>query len=206
MNVLIADDHEIVREGLALLIKDTFPVSSLLFASDGQEAIQKATKYPVDLVVLDLSMPGGLDGMLALRELRRLIATGKIIVFSMYDEIELQQKAYRYGADGYLIKQLKSESIIEAIQQILDGKKLFPDVILSQETEEEKTVELLSPREQEVLYFTINGYSQKEIAKTMFISVRTVENHRRNIRNKLGSTDKRVWLEYARKHQLLNPV
>jgi len=97
MNALIVDDHEIVRDGLAQLLKDAFPVHSILYASDGREAIQKALNYDIDLVLLDLSMPEGLDGLLALQEIRKIIPKAKIIIFTMYDDIYYQKKDFSFG-------------------------------------------------------------------------------------------------------------
>ncbi|MGJ7920313.1 response regulator transcription factor [Neobacillus sp. LXY-4] len=203
MNVLIVDDHEIVRDGMALLLKDAFSVESILFAADGREAIQKATNFPIDLVMIDLSMPNGLDGFLALPELRKLVPHGKIIVFSMYDEIGYQKKAFDLGADGYLVKHLKSDAIIKAIEQILQGKKISNEKVLENHIESESWETLFSPREQETFILTLKGYTQKDIASAMNISIRTVENHRRSISKKLGSTNKRDWLDYAQKHKML---
>ncbi len=205
MDALIVDDHEVVRDGLALLLKDAFPIHSILFASDGREAIQKALNFNVDLVLLDISMPDGLDGLLTLQELRKIIPKGKIIIFSMYDDIGYQKRAFELGADGYLVKRLKSEAIIKAIQQILRGKKMANDKEFDKmETGESVWEPPFSPREQETFILTVQGYTQKEIAEAMSISVRTVENHRRNISKKLGTKNKRDWIEFAKKHKMLD--
>lgn len=203
MNALIVDDHEIVRDGLALLLKDAFPIHSILFASDGREALQKATNNDIDFVMLDLSMPNGLDGLHTLKELRKLVPNGKIIIFSMYDEIDYQKKAFEYGADGFLVKQLKSEAIIKSIEEILQGKKIANDTILDADVQVETWESPFSPREEETFLLTVQGYTQEEIAKTMNISIRTVENHRRSISKKLGTKNKRDWLEFAQKHRML---
>ncbi len=204
MNALIVDDHEIVRDGLAQLLKDAFPVHSILYASDGREAIQKALNYDIDLVLLDLSMPEGLDGLLALQEIRKIIPKAKIIIFTMYDDIYYQKKAFHLGADGYLVKRMRSAEIIKAIQQILNGKKIVNGQVFHEEELDESIWETpFSPREQEVFILTVQGYTQKEIADKMNISVRTVENHRRNISKKLGTKNKRDWIEFAKKYNLL---
>lgn len=203
MNVLLVDDHEIVRDGLALLLKDAFPIHSILFAEEGREALQKATNNDIDLVMLDLSMPDGLDGLHTLKELRKLVPNGKIIIFSMYDEIDYQKKAFEYGADGFLVKQLKSEAIIKSIKEILQGKKVADDTIFGPNVQVETWESPFSPREEETFILTVQGYTQEEIAKTMNISIRTVENHRRSISKKLGTKNKRDWLEFSQKHRML---
>lgn len=204
MDALIVDDHEIVRDGLSLLLKDAFPIHSVLFAADGREALQKATNFHIDLVLMDLSMPNGLDGLSTIQELRKLAPKAKIIIFSMYDEIEYQRKAFEYGADGYLVKHLKSDVIIKSIEQILQGKKIMNEKAFEEATNVETWEPPFSPREQEAFILTLKGYTQKDIAKTMNISVRTVENHRRSISKKLGTKNKHEWLEYANKHKMLD--
>ena len=203
MNIMIVDDHEVVRDGLALILKDGLEVETFLFASDGREAIQKATNFNIDLTLLDLSMPEGLDGLHTLIELRKLIPEGKIVIFSMYDEIDYQKRAYEYGADGFLVKQLKSEDLISSLQKILEGQKIFDEKVINQDTESEHTWDLpLSPREREVFILTVKGYTQKEVAEKMNISVKTVENHRQNISKKLGSKKKHDWHELAQKYNV----
>ncbi|WAA13125.1 response regulator transcription factor [Fervidibacillus halotolerans] len=206
MNVLIVDDHEIVREGLALLLKDAFPIQSLKFASEGREAIQKAFQNSFDLVLLDLSMPDGLDGLLTLKELRGILPKAKIVIFSMYDEVEYQMKAMEYGADGYLVKRFKSDEIIHYLQSILKGEKIVNGKLYTNQPikEDDNWKFPLSPREQEVFILTVKGYTQKEIAETMHISIRTVENHRRSISKKLGTKNKSEWLKMAQKYKLLD--
>lgn len=203
MDVLIVDDHEIVRDGLALLLKDSFEIDSILFASDGREALQKATNNHLDLVLMDLSMPNGLDGLLTLKDLRKLVPKGKIIIFSMFDEIDYQRTAFEYGADGFLVKQLKSDVIIKSIKLILEGKKLANEKLFENQPLEEVWDNPFSPRVQETFILTVRGYSQEEIAKTMNISIRTVENHRRSISKKLGTKNKRNWLEFAQRHKMI---
>ncbi len=204
MDALIVDDHEIVRDGLSILLKDAFSIHSVLFASDGREAIQKATNFHVDLIIMDLSMPKGLDGLSALQEIRKLAPKAKIIIFSMYDEIDYQKKAFEYGADGYLVKHLKSDALIKAIDQIIQGKKINNEAEFNKNTENPTWDVPFSPREQETFILTLKGYTQKDIAQTMNISIRTVENHRRSISKKLGTKNKADWLDYANKHKMLD--
>ena len=188
MNVLIVDDHEIVRDGLSFVLKDAFPIQKIHHASDGREALKIATNHPVDVVLLDLSMPNGLDGLLTLQELRKILPDAKIIIFSIYDEFEYQKKAFQYGADGYLVKRLKSDEIVKAIRQIIEGKN-------DRRCSDAKSMDAyggrgnlpFTPRELETFILTVKGFTQKEIAETMHISIRTVENHRRNISKKLGT-------------------
>lgn len=204
MDALIVDDHEIVRDGIAMLLKDAFSIHSVLFAADGREALKKAINYPIDLVMTDLSMPNGLDGLQALQELRKIIPKAKIIIFSMYDEIDYQKKAFEYGADGYLVKNQKIESIIDSIQKVLQGKRITKGEQVECNTQDCIWNHPFSPRELETFILTVKGNTQTDIANTMNISIRTVETHRRSISKKLGTKNKREWLEYAQKYKMLD--
>jgi two-component system response regulator NreC len=210
MKVLIVDDHAVVRDGLALLIQDAFVVDSVHFAQEGREAIQLAMQHSFDLILLDLSMPDGLDGILALLELRKLQPKARIVIFSMYDEEVYQQKAYENGADGYLVKRMKGDELVRALDRIMLGKKLFPTVHpdpLAHGGDERVEsaapwVLPLSPRETEVFTLTVLGHSQREIAERLGISVKTVENHRQHISQKLGLSKRSDWLEVAKKYKV----
>lgn len=203
MNVLITDDHEIVRDGLSLLLKNHLGVQTFIFASDGREAIIKATNHNIDLVLLDLSMPKGLDGIHALTEIRRLLPKSKIIIFSMYDQIEYQKQAYQSGADGFFIKQLKSNDLVMKIQQILNGKKIFDQQVFESITDEDWILPL-TPREKEAFILTVQGYSHKQISEKMNIAIKTVEIHKRNISKKIGTPNRHQWLTLAQKYNLLH--
>ncbi|PLR82217.1 hypothetical protein CVD25_08600 [Bacillus canaveralius] len=183
MNLMIVDDHEIVREGLAMLMEQSFCIDAVYFASEGREALRLATNYPVDLVLLDLSMPGGLDGLSVIGKLKNLLSDAKVVVFSMYGDIRHQKKAFECGADGFLVKQLKRKELIQSIDQILANHKVFNEQVFSGDTESrsQSVVPLDLPitnREREVFILTVKGFTQKDIAEKLHISIKTVENHR----------------------------
>lgn len=210
MKVLIVDDHPVVREGLALLLGDLFEIDEIYFAEDGREAIVQALNQSLDFVLLDLSMPEGMDGLQATVELRRILPQAKIVIFSMYDEEAYQRKAYEAGADGYLIKQLKRDELVEQLQKIMRGEKLFANKQITEKegkliTDKKTPWDLpLTQREQDVFILTVLGNSQKDIAEKLGISVRTVENHRRNISNKIGNSKRSYWIEFAKQYNLLD--
>ncbi|WP_041966647.1 response regulator transcription factor [Mesobacillus selenatarsenatis] len=208
MNLMIIDDHEIVRDGLSMLLQQSFCIDGRICACDGYEAVKAAVDFPADLVLLDLSMPGGLDGMTTLERLRKLLPDAKIVIFSMHDDIGYQKKAYEAGADGYLIKQLKRDDLIQSLDKILANQKVFDTHIWEDDIEGDQfnLVDLpITKREKEVFILTVKGYSQKDIAERLDISVKTVENHRQKIGEKLGTHKRYEWVETARKYNVFQP-
>ncbi|MBT2637040.1 MULTISPECIES: response regulator transcription factor [Bacillaceae] len=208
MNLMIIDDHEIVRDGLSMLLQQSFCIDGRICACDGYEAVKAAADFPADLVLLDLSMPGGLDGMTTLERLRKLLPDAKIVIFSMHDDIGYQKKAYEAGADGYLIKQLKRDDLIQSLDKILANQKVFDTHVWEDDSEGDQInlVDLpITKREKEVFILTVKGYSQKDIAERLDISVKTVENHRQKIGEKLGTHKRYEWVETALKYNVLQP-
>jgi two-component system, NarL family, response regulator NreC len=208
MNLMIIDDHEIVRDGLSMLLQQSFCIDGRVCACDGYEAVKAAADFPADLVLLDLSMPGGLDGMTTLERLRKLLPDAKIVIFSMHDDIGYQKKAYEAGADGYLIKQLKRDDLIQSLDKILANQKVFDTHVWEDDSEGDQInlVDLpITKREKEVFILTVKGYSQKDIAERLDISVKTVENHRQKIGEKLGTHKRYEWVETALKYNVLQP-
>jgi len=205
---MIIDDHEIVRDGLSMLLQQSFCIDGRICACDGYEAVKAAADFPADLVLLDLSMPGGLDGMTTLERLRKLLPDAKIVIFSMHDDIGYQKKAYEAGADGYLIKQLKRDDLIQSLDKILANQKVFDTHVWEDDSEGDQInlVDLpITKREKEVFILTVKGYSQKDIAERLDISVKTVENHRQKIGEKLGTHKRYEWVETALKYNVLQP-
>lgn len=203
MKILLIDELEIIRDGLELILRDYFTVERIVHASDGSEALAKAVKDCFQLVLMDLSIPGDPDGPETLLKLRTLLPEGKIVVFTMLNEEIYERNAFHSGADGFLGKKLKGEEIIHGLMEILRGHKVFNEKIILDSSgrarKKGSPLELpISQREKEVFLFTLQGFSQKEIAEKMGISIRTVENHRQHIGKKLGTHKKRDWLDIAR--------
>ena len=206
MNVMIVDDHQIVRDGLAMILEQAYFIDHVKFASDGFEAIKCAGEFPADLVLLDMSMPGGMDGLSALGKVRKHLPEAKIVIFSMFEDISYQKRAFELGADGYLVKQLNRDEMIESLDRIIANQRVFDSVIFK-EGESSVSVDAfelpISKREKEVFGLTVNGFTLKDIAEKLEISVKTVENHRQKIGEKLGTHKRHEWIELAKKHLLL---
>lgn len=205
MNLMIIDDHEIVRDGLSMLLQQSYCIDERIYACDGYEAVKAAENFPADLVLLDLSMPAGQDGMTTLERLRKLLPDAKIVIFSMHEDIGYQKKAYEAGADGYLINQFKRNDLIQSLDKILANQKVFDTHIWEDDIESNQfnLVDLpITKRQKEVFILTVKGYSQKDIADMLYISVKTVENHRQKIGEKLGTHKRYEWVETARKYNV----
>jgi len=205
MNVMIIDDHEIVRDGLSVLLEQSFCIDERICACDGYEALKAAEQFPADLVLLEVSMLRVFDGLTTLGRLRKIMPDAKIVIFSMHDDIGYQKKAYEAGADGYLIKQHKRDKLVQSLDRILANQKVFDKLELDDEGGGDHFHQIdlpITKREQEVFILTVMGFSQKDIAERLSISVKTVENHRQKIGEKLKTHKRYEWVELARKYNV----
>lgn len=203
MRLMIVDDHEIIRDGLLMILEQAYCIDHCEFAKEGLEATQIAEHFPADLVLLDLSMPGGLDGFAILDRLRKSLPKSKIVIFSMYDEVGYQKRAFELGADGFLCKQLEKEQLIGSLDKILANQKVFNRLTKNSQIECIEQLELpITEREKEVFKMTVQGYSQKDISTTLNISIKTVENYRFKIGKKLNTHKRYEWVDIARKYNI----
>ncbi len=200
IRVILADDHELVRDGIKLLLESEDNIRVISEASDGAEAIAivQNTKEPIDLLIVDIRMPK-MTGIEVVDFIKKSINPIKTLVLSMHDSEEYVLKSIEAGADGYLLKGSSKEEFLKALHTIIDGGKYFSGDISSilinnfqrtQNTSEVKsTTSLLdnaiTKREQEILTELLAGKSNKEIAESLDISKRTAEVHRFNLMKKL---------------------
>ncbi|MGD8252594.1 MAG: response regulator transcription factor [Desulfobacterales bacterium] len=192
--ILIADDHAIVRDGLAALFKDLDTFEVVAQAGDGIEAIRMAGKTDPDLILIDLSMPK-MNGLEAIRELKRQNPSTRVLVMTGYATEEYVFSALNSGADGYFLKEGSREELLQAVSNVLDGKRYICPGVSEQVIEgylhgrsvlKPKTAwDTLTPRELEILKLVAEGYKNREIAEALFISIKTVEKHRANLMAKL---------------------
>ena len=195
IRVLLADDHAILREGLASLIEKQVDVAVVGEAGDGSECLEKAAALVPDVVVLDIKLPG-MSGIEVCRQLKSSHPLIKVIMLSMYEEYEYINRALQVGADGYLLKKVASSELVSAIRRVSEGEKAFSpqvlDMIVSSFKEEARSREVESPvsnltsREHDVLNLMSEGMSNKEIAARLFVSPKTVEKVASGIFRKLG--------------------
>ncbi|WP_099361045.1 response regulator [Fredinandcohnia onubensis] len=214
VKLLIVDDHAVVRSGLMMLLNGKNNIEVIGEASEGDEAIKKAKELNPDVVLMDLSMPHGKDGLTATQELHELMPDIAILILTMHDDEEYLFRAIQSGASGYILKNAPHEDLLGAIESVSTGNAyLTPSatkVLMSGYLDRVKkgdnadTFALLSEREKEVLEWIAKGYSNKEIGERLVISVKTVESHKSNLMEKLGLKSRPELVKYAMKKGLLH--
>jgi DNA-binding NarL/FixJ family response regulator len=197
INVLLVDDHNIVRQGLKALLAAEGDINVVAEAQSGREAVQLASKLYPEVVIMDLAMPL-LNGWEATRQIAKAVPTAKIIVLSTYDTDEHIKQAISAGAAAYLVKQTAAGDLVKAIREVKKGNAYFSPAIAQRLREQtcralsgEATaagVEL-TLREAEVLQLIAEGFANKQIAGELGLSVKTVEKHRQQVMNKLNIHD-----------------
>ncbi len=208
MNVLIADDHIVVREGLKQIIKKINGISSIEEAGEGYEVLTKLENNKYDFVILDVSMPG-LSGMDILKTLQDRNETAHILVLSMHSEEQYAMRAMRLGASGYLCKDSIYDELELAINKIAAGGKyisswLAEKVILGKQIDKKKLPhETLSDREFQIMCMIAKGKSVKDIASELFISDKTVSTHRMRILIKMDMKTSAELMHYAIKNNII---
>ena len=195
VRVLVADDHAILRSGLRLVLQRERDLVVAGEAADGRAAVEWMNREHADVIVMDVGMPG-LNGIAATEQILRKHPGTGVIMLSMHSDETYVLRGLRAGARGYVLKESAENELIAAIRAVMAGKSYFsPKVsrLLQQEHVEqmrrsggEDSYDLLTDREREVLQLVAEGKSNKEIAACLFLSVYTVETHRKNILEKLG--------------------
>src|SRR5437899_3916257 len=198
IGVLLVDDHTVVRQGLRALIQSEQDIEVIGEAENGRQAVMQARKTPPDVVVMDVAMPL-LNGLEATRQILKALPTAKVLVLTSYGDDECVQQLMHAGASGYLIKQTAANDLLKAIREVQRGNAFFSPSIARRlrdqcrdaftvGTTTRKTGELTS-REAEVLQLIAEGFSNKQIAGELSISIKTVEKHRQQVMNKLNIHD-----------------
>jgi NarL family two-component system response regulator LiaR len=195
IRVLIVDDHAVVREGLRTFLQLQDGIAVAGEASDGEEAVRQAEALKPDVVLMDLVMPR-LDGVGAMRELRRRLPATRVIVLTSFAEDERLLPAIQAGAAGYLLKNVAPSELARAIRAAHAGEALLDPVIAARLVDAiaqppgEPAHERLTAREQEVLALIARGYANKRIALELGIAEKTVKTHVGHVLAKLGVTDR----------------
>ncbi len=210
IGVLLVDDHAVVREGLRSFLELQDGVRIVGEAGDGEEAVRQAERLRPDVVLMDLSMPR-LDGVGAMRELRRLVPECRVIVLTSFAEDERLLPAIRAGAAGYLFKDVEPQELARAVRAAHAGQAVLDPAVAARLVEAiaqpagESAAERLTPREREVLALIAGGLSNKRIARELGLSEKTVKTHVGHVLAKLGVSDRTQAALHAVHAGLLGP-
>lgn len=211
--VLLADDHALFREGLAGIVDSQPDMEVIGEANDGLEATVKARELKPDLILMDVQMPG-VDGLEATRVIKRELPDAIIIVLTVRDDEEKLFEAIKAGAQGYLLKSIRSQEMLEMLRGALRGEAAISPALAGRMLEEFRRMSrqvpddpdeevYLTPREQDVLSLVAQGKADKEIASDLSISVHTVKSHLRNLLAKLQVSSRREAARLAKNKGLL---
>ncbi len=202
ITVIVVDDHKIFRQGLIELLQTTQDIDINIIAEvgDGHEAFEIIKDKKPDLAIVDVSMPG-LNGLELTKSIIKEGFITKIMVLTMHKDAALADNIISLGASGYILKDNDFEDLIYAIKKIIKGEKFISssisDDILSLKNRTNPIKKIITDREKEVLCLIAKGFTNKKVAKELFISVKTVETHRTNIMNKLGVNKVAGLVRYA---------
>lgn len=195
IRILLADDHNVMRRGLRLLLESQPDFTVVAEAADGRQAVEQAAASKPDVAVLDVAMPN-LSGIEAAQRIQSELPSTSVVVLSMHSDEGYVLRALKAGARGYLLKDSAEGDLIEAIRAVTQGKTFFSPEISKMLVEDyvreirtrgiEDSYELLTSREREVLQLIAEGRSNKEVATALNLSLYTVETHRRNLQDKLN--------------------
>jgi len=214
-SIIIIDDHPLFREGLKTIISRDDRFKVIGEAGSGHEGLEITKRLKPDLVIVDISLPDQ-SGIQLTRDLRRLFSETKILIVSMHSKIDYIAEAFQAGATGYVVKESASERLLQGLKSVVKGD-YYLDSSVSHAVVENlmksplKAAKItdadyasLTPREQEVMRFLAEGLSSKAVAEKLFISPKTVENHRANIMSKLGLHSTIELVRYAAKLGLID--
>ncbi|MGD0860854.1 MAG: response regulator transcription factor [Terracidiphilus sp.] len=215
IRVMIADDHAILRAGLRMLVNAQADMEVVSEASDGEKAIQTARETKPDVALLDLTMPR-VGGMKALQQMARECSEVRVLVLTMHDDPAYLRSALAAGASGYLLKRAVDAELIAAIRAVHRGgvfvdprlaNVLVQDVLAkkSRKAGSAEPANILSHRELQVLTLVARGYTSAEIAKQIFVGVKTIETYRSRLAEKLGLRTRSDVIRFAVQMGLLTP-
>jgi DNA-binding NarL/FixJ family response regulator len=214
IRILLADDHTIVRQGLARLLEDQTDLRVVGEASDGRMAFEKATALKPDIVIMDIAMPL-MNGIEAAKRIRKDLPETKILILSMYSHEHYIHELLETGISGYLLKDSSGRDIISAIKAAMKGETFLSPSISKKVVESylsprksssmEERYKQLSNREREVFQLIAEGHSTKRIGEMLYVSVSTVKSHKGNIMEKLGISNPIRLVHFAIKLGLVDP-
>ncbi|MDR2715155.1 MAG: response regulator transcription factor [Coriobacteriaceae bacterium] len=212
MRLVLADDHEVIRAGIKILLTQDPDLTVVVEAADGVQAYEAVMREKPDIILMDISMPPGESGLIACEKIGQECPETKIIILTMFAEPEYMFKALRLGASGYLPKTSTSEELLSAIHAVHEGgtyihpkmaSSLTKQLFEPENEEEEGPYRVLTRRELEIFRLLAKGFTNKQISEQMYLSVKTVEAHRSKIYSKLGFRYRSDLMAYAIEHKIL---
>ena len=208
IKVVLVDDHAVVRSGLHLLLEAQEDIEVVGEAGNAKDAVFRARALKPDVILLDVVMPGE-SGIEVLPKLLKEAPETKVLVLSMQDDPSYVREAFAAGASGYVLKEAVDEEVVSAVREIASGGRYVHPALgarmITAEAKERAAAEAdpLSDREREILRLLALGHTNQEIARKLYISVRTAESHRAHIMQKLGLSTRAELVRYALSHGLL---
>ncbi|NCI46600.1 response regulator [Sediminibacterium soli] len=209
MRILIADDHTIVREGIKMLLIEAYPFSEIVDVSNSQDLLRLATSEKWDVIISDISMPPGDSGLEVVKKIKMHSPTTPVLMLSMHSPEQYAVRAMQSGASGYLTKGAATFELVNAVNQVLSGKKyLTPEVVnvLADAFETNngtKSRQHLSEREFEVFKMLAGGKTISEIAKELSLSANTISTFRSRIFEKMSFHNNLELIKYAIDHKIV---
>jgi DNA-binding NarL/FixJ family response regulator len=215
LQILIVDDHEVVRRGLRILIEPHPGWEVCGEAKDGREAVGKAKKLEPDVVVMDIGMPE-LNGLEATRQILKAARRTEVLILTAHESEQLVREVLGAGAHGYVLKSAAGRDLVSAIEALSKHEAFFTSSVArivlnsyrkkgSPEESSEEPPPLLSPREREIIQLLAEGKSNNEVAEALYISAKTVETHRAHIMEKLNLHSIAELVHYAIRNQIVEP-
>ena len=199
IHILLVDDHPLVRDGLRARL-EAVPHFRVVAEADGaDDALLQAGQHQIDLVLMDINMRG-ISGIDATAQFRTRFPAIAVLILSMHDKIEYVTQAMQAGARGYVLKDAPGKDIVLAIDTVMGGGIYYSTALARQLAKPQVQDNQLTVREQEVLHHLADGQSNKQIARALDLSVRTVETHRLNIKRKLGIEGQAELIKFAVQH------
>ncbi|CUI04239.1 response regulator transcription factor [Massilia sp. P8910] len=199
IHILLVDDHPLVRDGLRARLEAVPHLRVVAEAGGADDALRQAGEHAIDLVLMDINMRG-LSGIDATAQFRLRYPAIAVLILSMHDKIEYVSQAMQAGARGYVLKDAPGKDIVLAIETVMSGGIYYSAALARQLARPNVQDKQLSAREHEVLQQLAGGQSNKQIARALDLSVRTVETHRLNIKRKLGIEGQAELIRYAVQH------
>jgi DNA-binding NarL/FixJ family response regulator len=199
IKILLVDDHPLVRDGLRARLEAMPQFVVVAEAGGAAEALEQAGRYSIDLVLMDINMRGA-NGIEATAQFKAAFPHIAVLILSMHDKLEYVSQAIQAGARGYVLKDAPGKDIVVAIETVMSGGIYYSAALARQLAQPQNQDNQLTSREHEVLRHIANGESNKQIARALDLSVRTVETHRLNIKRKLGIEGQAELIRFAVQH------